>query len=108
MPEPVGQVLVEGSAAGDVQDLHPTADAEQRDPALERLPRQRDLEVVTIGIGPDGLRMRLSPLALGVDVGAASEHQRVETIEQLAGSSVARRSGGSIATIPPAPWIARA
>ena len=85
MPEPVGQVLIERPAAGDVEDLHPAADAEQRDPALERASRQRDLEVVTVGIGPDRLRMRLRAVALGVDVGAASQHQRVETVEQLAG-----------------------
>ena len=81
--EPVGEVLVEGPAAGDVEDLHPPADAEQGYVALERLPRQGDLEAVAIGIGPDGLRVRFRPLALGVDVGATAKDERVEAVEQL-------------------------
>ncbi len=83
MAEPVGQMLVERPAAGDVEDLHPAADAEQRDATLQRASRQRDLEAVAVRIGPDGLRMRLGAVALGIDVGAASQDQRVDAIEEL-------------------------
>ena len=85
MAEPVGQVLVERPAAGDVEDLHPAADAEQRDASLQRASRQRDLESVAVRIGPDGLGVRLGAVALGIDVGAASQNQRIKAIEELIG-----------------------
>ena len=83
VPEPVGQVLIERPTAGDVEDLHPSADAEQRDPTLERPLSEGYLEAVTVGVGPDRFGMGLRALALGVDVGAASQDKRVETVQQL-------------------------
>ena len=47
----VGQVLDEGAAEGDVQQLHAAADAEHRHLALERGAGQRDLEGVALGPG---------------------------------------------------------
>ena len=47
----VGQVLDQRPPARDVHQLHPAADAEQRDVALERAARQRDLEVVALPAG---------------------------------------------------------
>ena len=81
--EPVGQVLVERPAAGDVEDLHPAADTEQRHPTLERSLREGDLEPVAVGVAPDRFGVGLRALALGVDVGAPSQDERVETVEEL-------------------------
>jgi hypothetical protein len=40
------QVLQQRAARGDVHELHPAADAQQREVALEGAARERDLEVV--------------------------------------------------------------
>ena len=79
------QVLVERAAAGDVEHLHPAADAEQRHVALERAPRQRELEAVALGPGALRLGVRLGAVAGRVDVGAAGEDQPVEQVEQPVG-----------------------
>ena len=81
--EPVGQVLIERPAAGDVEDLHPAADAEQRHPTLESPLREGDLEPVAVGVASDRFGMGLRALALGVDVGTPSEDECVESVEQL-------------------------
>jgi hypothetical protein len=45
LAEPVGDVLIESAVAGHVHDL-------QRNPALERRPRQSDLESVSVRVKP--------------------------------------------------------
>ena len=77
----IGEVLQERAAAGDVDQLHPAADAQQRHVALDRRARERDLEGVALGHRVDGLRMRLLAVAGGVDVGAAREHQAVDQLQ---------------------------
>ena len=47
--EPVGQVLVERAAVGDVDDLHAAADAEAGQVALGRGAHERQLERVAVG-----------------------------------------------------------
>ena len=54
--EAVGQVLTERAAAGDVDQLHPAADPEQRQVALDRRAHERDLEGVALGHGVERLR----------------------------------------------------
>ena len=83
--EQLGQVLVQGAPARDVDDLHPAADAEQRQVALERAAHEGDLERVAPRIGVDG--QRVAPRAVGarVDVDAAGEHEPVDHVERLVG-----------------------
>ena len=85
MADCLRHVLVEGAAAGDVEDLHPAADAEQRHVALDRAARQGQLEAVAFGPDAPGLGVRLGPVARRVDIGAAGEDQRVEQVEHPVG-----------------------
>ena len=85
VPEVVREVLVERAAAGDVHDLHPAADAEERQVALHRAAGQRELEGVALGHRPDRLRVRRLAVAGGVHVGPAGEQQAVEQVEQAVG-----------------------
>jgi hypothetical protein len=54
-------VLVQRAAGGDVHDLHPAADAQQRDVALERPAGQRELEGVALSLGASVVGRRLAP-----------------------------------------------
>ena len=63
----------------------PAADPEHRHVALQRPPRQRELEAVALGPGAPRLGVRLGAVAGGVDVGAAGEQQRVDPVEQEVG-----------------------
>ena len=47
--EALGQVLQQRAAAGDVDQLHPPADPQHRQVALDRRARERDLERVALG-----------------------------------------------------------
>ena len=80
-----GQMLVEGAAEGDVQQLHAAADPQHRHVALQRPPGQRQLEAVTLGPGAGGLGVGLGAVAGGVDVGTAGQHQPVDPVEQEVG-----------------------
>src|SRR6185437_6500566 len=81
MAEVLGQMLQQGAAVGDVDQLHATADAEHRQVALDRGAHQGDFEAVALGDGVNSLRMGLLAIARRVDVGAAGEHQPVEQLE---------------------------
>ena len=81
----VGDVLVERAAAGDVEQLHPAADAEHRQVALERAAREGELEAVALGPGALRVRVGLGAVAGRVDVRAAGEDEPVEQVEQLLG-----------------------
>src|SRR4051812_15740445 len=81
----VGQVLDQRAPARDVHELHPAADAQQRDVALERPARERDLELVALRPGALRGRMRRLAVGRGVDVGPAREDEPVEDVEQLVG-----------------------
>ena len=83
--EDLGQVLVQRSAVGDVEQLHAAADAEQRDVLLARGARERQLEVVAAGLLGGGGPMRLLPVAPRRDVAAAAaQDHAVDRVEQLA------------------------
>ena len=53
----VGQVLDQRPAERDVDQLHPAADPQHRQVALQRAQRQGDLRVVAVGAGVGGLRV---------------------------------------------------
>src|SRR4051794_8275172 len=83
--EQLGQVLMQRPAARDVHDLHPAADAEQRQVALQRAPYEGDLERVAARVRLARQGMGQRTVGDGVDVGAAREHEPVETLERLVG-----------------------
>ena len=56
-PTLLGQVLAQRAAEGDVEQLHPAADAEHRHVALDRAAGQRELGPVALGHGAGGLGM---------------------------------------------------
>ena len=75
------QVLDQRPALRDVHHLHAPADPQERDVALDRPPRERDLEVVALGDRVHRLRRALLAVEARVDVGAAREQQPVDEIE---------------------------
>jgi hypothetical protein len=90
----VGEVLHEGAAAGDVEQLHPAADAEHRQVAIQRRLGEGDLEPVPLDSRV--LRQRIALRAVGgrVEIGAAGQQQAVQQIDEFAGldcGCVARR-----------------
>ena len=83
--EALGQVLEQRAAVGDVDELHPAADPEHRQVALDRGAHERDLEAVALGHRVERLGMGLLAIARRVDVGAAGQHQPVEQVERFVG-----------------------
>ena len=83
VPDDVGQVLDQRPAAGDVHQLHPAADAQQRQVGVQRGEPERDLELVTHRV-----------LAV---VRAAGQDQPVQQVEDAGRAS---GSGGSITAMP--------
>ena len=82
----VGQVLDQVAAGGDVQKLHPAADAEQRQAATARLEQQRELEGVAALLLLAGLCVRgRRAVQIDAEVGAADQQQAVDRVEHLAG-----------------------
>src|SRR5215207_11735697 len=57
MPDPLGQVLIQGAARRNVQELHPTADPQQGHLPLERALRERELKAVAVRVRAGGLRV---------------------------------------------------
>ena len=77
-PSTARQILDQRAALRDVHHLHAAADSEERDVALDRPPRERDLEVVALGDGVHRLRRALLAVEARVDIGAAGEQQAVD------------------------------
>jgi dihydrofolate synthase/folylpolyglutamate synthase len=77
----IGNVLMQRAAGRDREELHPAADAERRDPAVERGSRQGEVEGVALGI--EQLERGVGRLAVsgGIHVGAAHQHEAVEQVE---------------------------
>jgi hypothetical protein len=103
VPEALRQMLVQRSTAGHVHDLHPSADPQQRDPALHRPDRERHLEPVADRIRPDGLGVGLDALDCGVDVRPSAEDQRVDPVEQRVRGLGRGRVGGQQGRHPAGP-----
>jgi hypothetical protein len=78
VPDDVRQVLDQRAAQGHVHDLHAAADAEHRQPLLQRGADQGQLGVVAGRVGPPALRVARRAVAGRVDVAAAGQHQAVQ------------------------------
>jgi hypothetical protein len=91
--ERLGQVLVQRPAEGHVQYLHAAADPQQRHVPLDGAASQCDLDPVAIGHGSIGRRVRLSTVLGRIDVVAAGQDERVDSVEHLVGVVDQRRIG---------------
>ncbi len=100
--EALGEMLQQGAAIGDVDELHTTTDPKHRKVALDRRTHERDLEVIALRDRVESLGMGLLAVAGGVDVGAAGQHQAVKQVEYLVGVLEQKLVGGSITTRAPA------
>jgi hypothetical protein len=78
----VGDVLVQGAAAGDVEDLAATADREDRHVALERGADESELEGVERRLGGAELWVRRGAVRVGMEVRAARQADAVDAVEQ--------------------------
>ena len=83
----VDQVLHEGPAQCHVYDVDASTDAEHGDASLKRTPEQRDLELVPIGVGRFGRGVALRSVHRRLHVGPADQQERVDSLQQLGGSS---------------------
>ena len=102
--EALRQVLVQRAAERDVQQLHAAADAEHRDPSLDRAPHERELERVALGHRVDassGRAPRRSWRGRCRRRRRASARRRRSSASSGVGSTSAG-SGASISAIPPA------
>ncbi len=75
-------VLVQGAAERDVEDLDPAADRKEGDAPVDRGPRERDLAVVRLAVDAVHRLVRFLAVARGVDVGATGEDDGVDAGEQ--------------------------
>ena len=99
VPDLLGQVLDEVTAAQDVQELEAATDRERRKVALERRLEQLQLAGVAVRLGRIGGGVPLGAVPRGIDVDPAREDEAVEHVERL----VHRVSlGGTSRARPPA------
>ena len=91
VPDVVREVLHEIAAGRDVEDLRSTADRENRHVARERSLQERQLR--TVALGDDVLRLgvRILPVELRIEIGAAGEDDGVERVQRLVDSRVEGR-----------------
>ena len=83
--EHVGEMGLERAAGGHVEKLHPPADPEQGQVALESAVGESDLEAVARRVGPGHARVWRRAVGERVDVRAAGEKHAVEDVEELVG-----------------------
>jgi hypothetical protein len=81
VPDDVGQMLGQGTAADDRQQLHAPADAQQRKVPVQRRAHEGQLRCVPLGPQPGRLRVRLLAVQLRVEVGTSGEHDSVQALE---------------------------
>ena len=91
VPDLVGKVLDEVTAAEDIEELEAAADRERRQIALERGLEQRELAGIAVGLRRVGRGMTVGAVAGRVDVDPAREDDPVEDVERLLDRLVARR-----------------
>ncbi len=90
----VVEVLDEIAAARDVEDLKAAADAEQRQPPLQRRAAERDLEIVASAARVGGAGIRGRAVARRVEVGTAAEQEPVDPVEDRSRVGGSARAGG--------------
>ena len=78
----VVEVLVERAAQRHVEDLHATADREQRMVPFDAPPGQRKVEGVAAGGRRVGSRVGRGAVVRRAHVGTADDHNAVDAIEQ--------------------------
>ena len=92
----IGQVLQQRAPERDVHDLHAAADAQGGQVRAVRRVDERDLDLVTVRFDAVVvLGVGRGPVASGLDVTAAHQHQAVERFEEVVGvACFARRDDG--------------
>src|SRR5207253_8302382 len=69
------EILIQGAAERDVQDLEATTNGEQREAAALGTCDERELDCVAPRVRFPELGVRLGPVAGGLDIFAAAEHE---------------------------------
>jgi hypothetical protein len=75
--DPVGEMLGEGAAAGDVEDVHAAADGEEGKVGVDRRAGHEELEPVPPVVRRVRLLVRSLLVEQGVDISASGQHQAV-------------------------------
>ena len=81
----VGKVLHEGSTPIDVEHLEAAADAEERQPVVDRGGEQGVFPRIAKRVCRVGLLVPLGPVPLGCDVATAGDDESVEPRDDLVG-----------------------
>ena len=92
----VREVLFQRAPQVDVQELHPTADREERQIALDGDVRQRQLQAVAKGIDVAGSGVWLLAVQGRVDVPTARQDQAGDAVEKCPVVRVDRGSDGQV------------
>jgi hypothetical protein len=79
----IRKVLLESASAGNVDQLEPAADAEDREIALDRAAGQAELGGVAPLVACAGSRVTVGAVDLGGNVVTADEKQPVEAVEHV-------------------------
>jgi hypothetical protein len=93
------EILVQGAAAGHVDQLHPAADTEDRQPVSQRGREQLQLRLVALGVDAAGPGVRLGAVAGRVDVAAAGEDQPVQAAQGPRDAGHRRQQHGDTARL---------
>jgi hypothetical protein len=80
-------VLVQRASQSNIQDLHPSADAQNRHPPVERASGEGKLELVPARIGVAECVGWFLPVVLGENIAAAREQQAVTDRQDVVESS---------------------
>jgi hypothetical protein len=90
-------MLAQGPASGHVEQLHSAADAKYRQPLCQRGGEQLQLRLITLGVDAARPRVRLRPIAGGVDVAAAGENEPVQPAQGARDAGHRRQQHGHTA-----------
>ena len=80
----LGNVQEEVAALGDIQKLHPAADAEDRHPPLGDRAHQRAIEFLAASIQEADRGVEHETVVARIEIGAAAEHDPVQNIQHAA------------------------
>ncbi len=99
VPGPRREMLAQGPASGHVEQLHSAADAKYRQPGGQRGGEQLQFRLITLGVDPARPRVRLRPIAGGVDVAAAGENEPVQPAQGAPDAGHRRQQHGHTASL---------